>query len=86
MFLGAAGFRVFFRLLFFFERTRPASSMRPSCLIYLSTSNKAITRERSDRVFFWPIGKKDSSYRGAHRVPFFNYIAALILEFEMLRH
>ena len=24
---------------FFFERTRPAASMRPLCLIYLSTSN-----------------------------------------------
>ena len=29
---------VFFRF-FFFERTRPAASMRPPCLIYLSTSN-----------------------------------------------
>ena len=25
-------------LFFFFERTRPAASMRPPCLIYLSTS------------------------------------------------
>ena len=31
-------FRVFFfRLFFFFERTRPAASVRPPCLIYLST-------------------------------------------------
>ena len=37
--LGAAGFfRVFF-FNFFFLRTRPAASMRPACLIYLSTSN-----------------------------------------------
>ena len=33
--LGAAGFR-----FFFFERTRPAASMRPPCLIFISTSNK----------------------------------------------
>ena len=30
-------FRVFFFDFFFFERTRPAASMRPPCLIYLST-------------------------------------------------
>ena len=35
---------------FFFERTRPAVSMRRSCLIYLSTSNGP--RERSDRIHF----------------------------------
>ena len=35
--LGAAGFRVFFSF-FFFERTRRAATMRPPCLIYLSTS------------------------------------------------
>ena len=28
-------------VFFLFERTRPAASMRPPCLIYLSTSNKA---------------------------------------------
>ena len=33
--LGAAGFR-FFSLVFFFERTWPAASMRRPCLIYLS--------------------------------------------------
>ena len=32
---------VFFRLLYF-ERTRPAASMRPPCLMYLSTSNEAV--------------------------------------------
>ena len=32
--LSAAGFFVFF----FFERTRPTASMRPPCLVYLSTS------------------------------------------------
>ena len=40
--LGGAGFFcVFFHLgvfFFSFERTRPAASMRPPCLIYLSTS------------------------------------------------
>ena len=39
--LGAAGFRGFF-VFCFFERTRPAASMRPLCLIYLSTSNLGI--------------------------------------------
>ena len=28
----------FFRLFFFFERTRPAASVRPPCLIYLYTT------------------------------------------------
>ena len=32
-------FSVFF---FFFERTRPAASMRPACLIYLSTSTGTV--------------------------------------------
>ena len=37
--LGGADFSVFFFFdFFFFERTRPAASMRPPCLIYLYTS------------------------------------------------
>ena len=37
--LGGADFSVFFFFdFFFFERTRPAASMRPPCIIYLSTS------------------------------------------------
>ena len=37
--LGAPGFfEVFSFDFFFFERTRPVASMRPACLIYLSTS------------------------------------------------
>ena len=35
--LGAAGFRSF-PIFFFFERTWPAASMMPPCLMYLSTS------------------------------------------------
>ena len=35
--LGASGFRFFFRFIFF-ECARPAASMRPPCLIYISTS------------------------------------------------
>ena len=35
--LGAAGFR-FFLTFFFFERRRPVASMRPPCLMHLSTS------------------------------------------------
>ena len=69
--LGGADFSVIF-LFFFLERTRPAASMRPPCLIYLSTSNEARPRERSDRGRFLPIGKKASSYRGAYRVPLLN--------------
>ena len=42
---GGFFFRVFyFRYIFFFERTRPAASMRPPCLIYLSTSAGVRTR------------------------------------------
>ena len=36
--LGAAGFRLLLSF-FFFERTRPDSSMTPPCFIYLSTSS-----------------------------------------------
>ena len=40
--LGGADFSVFFFFdFFFFERTLPAASMRPPCLIYLSASNEA---------------------------------------------
>ena len=37
--VGRDFFVFFFRLFFFFERTRPAASMRPPYLIYLSTSD-----------------------------------------------
>ena len=72
--LGGADFSAFFspRFFFFFECTRPAASMRPPFLIYLSTSNEARPRERSGLGLFLPIGKKASSYRGVHRVPLFN--------------
>ena len=40
---GGADLLCFFLFtLFFFERTRPAASMRPTCLIYLSTSTEVI--------------------------------------------
>ena len=68
---GRGGFFSFFRL-YFFERTRPAASMGPTCLIYLSTSNEARPRERSDRGRFLPLRKKSSSYWGAYGVPLFN--------------
>ena len=32
----------FFFDLFFFERTRPAASMRPPCIMYVSTSNQHV--------------------------------------------
>ena len=41
-------------------------STRQPCLMYLSTSNEARPKERSDRGRFLPIGKKTSSYRGAY--------------------
>ena len=37
---GTDFFGFFFRFFFLFERTGPAASMRPSCLIYLSTSKR----------------------------------------------
>ena len=47
--LGAAGFRAGGGVDFFFERTRPAASMRPPCLIYLSTS-ASYNRTRGERI------------------------------------
>ena len=71
--LGRIFPRFFFRFFFyFFERTLPAASMRPPCLVCLSTSNEARLRERTYRGRFLPVGKKASSYRGAYRVPLFN--------------
>ena len=70
--LGAADFFRVFRVFFSFERTRPAASMRPPCLIYISTSKEERPRERRDRCRFLPLGKKAYSYRGAYRVPLFN--------------
>ena len=70
---GGVDFLLFsFFSIFFFERTRPTASMRPPCLIYISTSNEARPRDRSDRARFLPVGKNASSYRGAYRVPLFN--------------
>ena len=66
-----------FIILFFFERTRPAASTRPACLIYLFTSNEAKTRELSDRGRLLPIGRKAYSYRGAYRVPLLNWPVTL---------
>ena len=70
--LGAAGFIscLFLFRFFFFECTRPAASMRLPCLIYLSTSDKARPRTRSDRSRF-AYRKKAASCRGAYRVPLF---------------
>ena len=62
---GADFFVLIFFDFFLFERTRYAASMRPPCLTYLSTSNEARPRERSDRGRLLPIGKKVSSYRNS---------------------
>ena len=41
-------FRVFFfAILFFFERTRPAASTRPPCLIHISTSSFSSTENHA---------------------------------------
>ena len=40
---------------------------------YVVHYNEVRTRERSDRGHCLPLGKKASSYRGAYRVPLFNY-------------
>ena len=42
-------FLVFWFFVFFFERTRPAASMRTPCLIYLSTSNEAVFAVRAKK-------------------------------------
>ena len=55
--VGRNFFPCFF-LRFFFLRTHTAASMRPPCLIYLSTSNEARPRERSDRGRFLPLSEK----------------------------
>ena len=57
---GCGGFfrDFFFRVFFSFERTRPAASMSPPCLICLSTSHEARPKERSDRGRFLLIGRK----------------------------
>ena len=49
VFFGWGGFfsRVFFFDFFFFKRTRPGASMRPPCLIYLSTSIEAVLAYRA---------------------------------------
>ena len=44
---GGIFFVFFFSVFFFFERTRPAASMRTPCIIYLSTSY-----ENEARPFF----------------------------------
>ena len=49
--LGAAGFR-FFPPFFFFERTRPAVSMKPSCLIYLSTGSVKLKTQNPFRCIY----------------------------------
>ena len=84
--LSVVGFRFFFLRSLYFECTRPAASMRPLCLIYLSNSNEARPRERSDRRSFFSYRQKSlfimrpffvfrqkvSSYPGTYRVPLFN--------------
>ena len=46
-------FRVFLFIYFFIERTRPAASMRPPCLIYLYTSNSIFISVRDEIITSW---------------------------------
>ena len=46
--------------------------------IVIMTYNEARPKERSDRGRLWPIGKKASSYRGAHRMPLFDESVCLV--------
>ena len=72
--LGGANFVVFFgSILFFFERTWPTASMRPPLASFtpLLEMRQGRGSEATEAVFF-PLGKKNISYRGAYRVPLFN--------------
>ena len=71
-------FSSFFQFLFFVERTRPATGMRPPYFIFLSASNEATPKKRSDRGRSLPKGKKASSYRGAYRVPIINSLSVCL--------
>ena len=51
VFLSGGISRLLFRFLYL-ECTQTDPSMRPPCRIYLSTSNEARPRERSDRPVF----------------------------------
>ena len=42
---------ILFQIFFFFERTRPAASMRPPCFIYLSTITSNCTRLWETKCF-----------------------------------
>ena len=63
--MGVAGIR-FFRL-FAFERTRSVASMRPPCLIYLSTSTAVddCTELRYSSVFTSTCSARAGKYRGS---------------------
>ena len=64
--LDGAGFFFFVCVgVFFFERARPVASMRPPCLIYLSTINERRLKERSDRDRFLPKRQRKPLHNGA---------------------
>ena len=69
---GCGGISFFFRF-FSFEHTWPAASMRLPCLLYLSTSNEARARGRSDRGRFLPKAKKPLHNEVKRPRPFFVY-------------
>ena len=62
-----SGFFVFLFFLFFFERTRPAASMRPPCLIYLSTSTRVLQVASHPTVGFALFGSNVSDRLSSSR-------------------
>ena len=79
---GGAGFFPFFFFVFFLRtHTTCCKYETASCLIHLSTSDEAMPSKRSDRGRFLPLDKKASSYRGAYRVPLFNWSVRVIRRF-----
>ena len=56
-------------------RTRPAASVRPPSVIYLSTSNEARPKERSDRGCFFAYRAKNPFHTGVRTG--FHYLICL---------
>ena len=72
--LGGADFSVFFFFrFFFFERTRPAASMRPPLASFISllVMRQGRGSEANEAVFFFQ-AKKPLHTRGAYTLPLFN--------------
>ena len=65
---------------FLFERTRPAASMRPPCLIYLSTSNLYVTNWGQDLLTpIWAYGFFSPAGLPAYRLSCFLQICTVVV-------